>query len=118
MRAASPRMPPSSASPRSSVNAVPRAGWAASTEIAVTCAVAGGDGSVRCWGAPDYDPWAPNAPSAEVLTEVRAVPGLLGAVEVSVGYGLACARHRDGRVACWRGVGGRDALAAPRAVPW
>ena len=30
---------------------------------AVTCAVAGGDGRVRCWGAPDYDPWAPNAPS-------------------------------------------------------
>ncbi len=83
------------------------------------CAL-GVDGRVAClWQSPaPIDERSANAPRRASTASV--VPGLDDAVELAVTTdGLACARRRSGRIACWgRNVGGVLTLGeAPRGAP-
>lgn len=62
------------------------------------------DGTARCWGRND---WGQLGIGREGKRHSRARPtpvaALIDAVELSVGFGQACARFGDGSAACWGG---------------
>lgn len=64
-----------------------------------TCA-ARKDGSVVCWGKGEHGELGDGASTAG-RAEPKPVPGISGAVEVSVGDDVACARLGSGKVKCW-----------------
>jgi alpha-tubulin suppressor-like RCC1 family protein len=67
-------------------------------------------GEIRCWGYNNYTAQLLGTGSEEEFVVPPApVKGLADAVDVSVGYNLACAVRRTGAVACW-GEGGRGQL--------
>jgi alpha-tubulin suppressor-like RCC1 family protein len=88
---------------RGSDRAIPIAGLETTTAIAAgghtTCALDQA-GVVRCWGGNEsgllgQGTGVRNRPAP------KAVPKLHDVAEITLGLGHACARRRDGRVACW-----------------
>lgn len=72
-----------------------------------TCAVID-DGTVRCWGDNRARQLGSGTAVDESVTPLPVV-GIDDAVEVSVGYELACVRHEGGTVSCW-GAGSNGRL--------
>lgn len=64
-----------------------------------SCAVID-DGTIRCWGDNRARQLGAGSTDDESVTPL-AVVGIDDAVEVEVGYELACARHEGGTVSCW-----------------
>lgn len=71
-----------------------------------TCAVLD-DGTVRCWGD-NRERQLGSGTTVDESVLPLAVASIDDAVEVSVGYEFACARHAGGTVSCWgAGTNGR-----------
>lgn len=81
------------------------------------------DGQLRCWGAGETGQLATAVSGSRLLP--AQVEGLNGSVvEVSAGTEFSCARHADGRVACWGsnlfgrlGIGNADQSGLSRFPP-
>ena len=82
-----------------------------------SCAVLKG-GSVKCWGQNLHGTlgFAPIkcGRDLECTPTPTLVPGVSGAIDVSVGNGTVCARAQDGTVSCWGGNVNGTAGASPR----
>jgi hypothetical protein len=95
-----------------------------SAAVGYTCALVdagGGNGPVKCWGAPSD--WPGLGPSHGTLVPVT-IGGITNAIAVSAGIGIACALLADRTVECWGensrgelGNGTRASSSTPVLVP-
>lgn len=84
-------------------------GVTAITTASDTCALME-DGSVRCWGWDQNGEFGmPSRPTSNAV----AVPGVTGAVSLSLSGSHACAALSDGRVECWGRLPTPDVIPSP-----
>ena len=76
-----------------------------------TCAIVGADGRVACWGSGANGELGPGLPP-RVRPSAADVPGVTGAVGLTLHDGLSCAWRADGASWCW-GAWARRADGTP-----